>query len=226
MTRVLDGRNPLEDTTIIIDDPIGSLDANHLFSTYSLIKTKLKGCFQLFALTHNYEFYSLFREWALDDEKKRKNQPQADWRDWSIYLMRRKDDGHSIIEAIPDTLRKFHSEYIYLFSVLHSFEESPDHAFDYLITLPNTARRFLESFAGVMIPTYDGLRSKLPKLFDDPVEAEKVYKFINTFSHNTTINRALVIPDYGECKSMVGSCLNCVRRWDADYFHDLEESIK
>lgn len=225
MTRVLDGNNSLENTTIIIDDPIGSLDANHLFSTYALIKTKLTGCSQLFILTHNFEFYSLFRDWALDDEKRRKDRPQSEWHDWSIYLIRRKDNGHSVIEEIPDTLKKFHSEYLYLFSVLHSFEASTNHTFDYLITLPNTARRFLESFAGVMIPTFDGLRGKLPKLFDDPVEAEKVYKFINTFSHNTTITRALVVPDYGECKSMIISCLNCIRRWDPDYFRDLEESI-
>ena len=48
----------------MIDDPISSLDANHLFNTYALIKTQLAGCRQLFIATHSFEFYSLIREWA------------------------------------------------------------------------------------------------------------------------------------------------------------------
>lgn len=158
MTRVLDGKNPLSATTVIIDDPIGSLDANHLFNTYAFIKTKLSGCFQLFILTHNFEFYSLIREWALHEEEKRKNKPQTDWHDWSIYLIRRGDDGQSILEVIPDQLLKFNSEYHYLFATLLAFERSTQQTSDNLMSLPNMARRFLEAFGGVMIGM-DGSKS-------------------------------------------------------------------
>jgi hypothetical protein len=30
----MSGQHPLSDITVIIDEPIGSLDANHLFNTY------------------------------------------------------------------------------------------------------------------------------------------------------------------------------------------------
>jgi wobble nucleotide-excising tRNase len=124
MTRVLDGNSPLALTTVVIDDPIGSLDSNHLFNTYAFIKTKLKDCLQLFILTHNYEFYSLVRDWALDDEKdKRAEKAQTAWRHWSIYLIRRGDDEKSVLEVIPGPLLKFNSEYHYLFSTLIKFKQ-------------------------------------------------------------------------------------------------------
>jgi hypothetical protein len=93
------------------------------------------------------------------------------------------------------------------------------------MSLPNIARRFMEAFAGVMIPTYGGLRSKLPRLFDDPVEAERVWKFVNNFSHNTSLTRSLIIPELGECKAVVTACLNSVKRWDLDYYRELQESL-
>lgn len=65
--------NLLADTIVYIDDPISSLDSNHLFNIYSFIKNtfyeltkdsngsnlhKCK-CKQLFISTHNFEFYNL-----------------------------------------------------------------------------------------------------------------------------------------------------------------------
>lgn len=230
MTRVLDGNNPLAITTVVIDDPIGSLDANHLFNTYAFIKTKLQDCLQLFILTHNFlthnfEFYSLVRDWALDDDEPRKRKPQADWLHWSIYLMRRADDGKSVLEVIPDQLLKFNSEYHYLFATLLKFEQDTNQTFDYLMSLPNIARRFMEAFGGIMIPIHGGLSKKMSRLFTNPVERERVSKFINNYSHNTSIIRALVVPDVSECKAVITACLNCVRNWDHQYFQDLEDSI-
>jgi wobble nucleotide-excising tRNase len=80
ITRVQDGRQPLADTTIVIDDPVSSLDGNHLYNTYALIKTRLGACHQLFISTHNFEFYSLIRDWA--KEKGNLRNPQADWKEW------------------------------------------------------------------------------------------------------------------------------------------------
>jgi len=227
MTKVLDGNSPLEITTVVIDDPIGSLDANHLFNTYAFIKTKLKDCHQVFILTHNFEFYSLIREWASHVEGAgRWKKAQTEWRYWSIYLMRRADDGMSSLETIPDQLLKFKSEYHYLFATLWKFERDPNQGFDYLMGLPNIMRRFMEAFGGIMIPTHDDLHAKMDRLFKDPIERERVRKFINNYSHNNSIIRALIVPDLSECKAVVAACINCVRNWDARYFLDLETSIQ
>lgn len=226
MTRLFDEKCPLSETTVVVDDPICSLDANHLFNTYSFVKTKLSECHQLFVLTHNYEFYSLMKEWALHDEEKRKDKPQDTWKSWSIYLMRRKDDGTSTIETIPPELLKFKSEYHYLFATLLRFQKETRSDYDYLFSLPNITRRFMEAFGGIMIPTHQGLASKLPRIITNEVQRERVWKFINNFSHNNSLNRSLVIPDVSECKDVVAACLISVERWNATYYKDLVEAVQ
>lgn len=140
--------------------------------------------------------------------------------------MRRADNGRSSLEVIPDELLKFNSEYHYLFATLLKFENDTNQTFDYIMSLPNIARRFMEAFGGIMIPIHDGLHAKMSRLFTDPIERERVSKFINNYSHNTSIIRALTVPDVSECKAVVTACLNCVRQWDAQYFQDLETSIQ
>ena len=220
MTRLLDGKNKLTDTVVVIDDPIGSLDANHLFHVYALIKTQLADCLQLFILTHNFEFYHLIREWAFD----RNSQPKKE--DWSMYQIRRPDTGHSVLEAISPQLRRFNSEYHYLFDTLLKFEGSNANDFDSLMSLPNLTRRFIEAFCGVMMPTRQNPHEKINRLIDSPVEAECVYKFVNTFSHNQTQTRSLKVPDFSECKHVVAACLNAIRAKYPDYYRDLESSIQ
>ncbi|MGA7794849.1 MAG: AAA family ATPase, partial [Candidatus Acidiferrales bacterium] len=117
ITRVRDGQHRLEDTRIVIDDPISSLDANHLFNTYALIKTQLAGSRQLFIATHSFEFYNLIREWVSDDEDTKKL--QVNWKKWSVFYVKRTDNGQAVLEEIPKELLRFNSEYHYLFSTLY-----------------------------------------------------------------------------------------------------------
>lgn len=223
ITRVQDGRTPLLETIIVIDDPVSSLDANHLFNTYALIKTQLVDCRQLIISTHSFEFYNLVREWVFDEENTKK--PISEWKTWGVYLVKRTDAGISTLEVIPKELLRFKSEYHYLFSMLYHFDKSGGTDFDTLLTLPNVVRRFMEAFGGIMIPLSTGLKSKMERLFPDPVQRERVWKFINYYSHNTTLTRSLIIPDISECKNVVVACLKAVKDWDADYFADLEKEV-
>jgi wobble nucleotide-excising tRNase len=226
ITRVQDRRHPLADTRIVIDDPISSLDANHLFNTYALIKTQLVACRQLFISTHSFEFYNLIREWVADDEgSKHAEKPQANWKKWSVFYVKRTDAGKSALEEIPKELLKFKSEYHYLFSTLYHFDKTGEGDFDCLLSLPNVVRRFMEAFGGIMIPLSTGLKGKMERIYPDKVVRERVWKFINHYSHNTTITRSLTLPDTSECKAVVQACLKAVQDWDADYFKDLEAEV-
>lgn len=226
ITRVQDGRHPLADTRVVIDDPISSLDANHLFNTYAMIKTQLNGCRQLFISTHSFEFYNLIRDWVAEDEgKDHAKKPQANWKKWGVFLLKRTDSGTAVLGEIPKELLKFRSEYHYLFSTLYHFDMAGAGDFDCLLSLPNVVRRFMEAFGGIMIPLSTGLKGKMERLFGDEVERERVWKFINHYSHNTTITRSLTIPDTSECKAVVQACLEAVRSWDGDYFNDLESEV-
>jgi wobble nucleotide-excising tRNase len=222
ITRVQDGRQPMDQMRIVVDDPVSSLDASHLFNTYALVKTQLARCKQLFLLTHSFEFYNLLREWLADTEETKKQ--QSDWKKWSAYLTKRGDNGKSALLEIPKELLKFKSEYHYLFSVLYRYDKNSAN-FDSLLNLPNMVRRFMEAFGGIMIPTYTGLKGKMSRLFKDEVTRERVWKFINYYSHNTTIMRSLTIPDTSECEAVVRACIQAVRDWDLEYFQDLEAEI-
>ena len=226
VARVQDGSCPSDDLILVIDDPISSLDANHLFNTYALIKTQLAAYRQLFLSTHSFEFYNLIRDWVAEDEgNDHAKKPQAAWKKWGIFLVRRTGDGTSALEEIPKELLRFKSEYHYLFSILCRFHKTRSGDFDCIFNLPNMVRRFMEAFGGIMIPLSTGLKGKMTRLFTNEVERERVWKFINHYSHNTTILRSLTIPDMSECIAVVEACLNAVRTWDDEYFADLEKEV-
>src|SRR5690606_19804713 len=122
--------NKLSDTIIYIDDPISSLDSNHLFNIYSFIKktfyefkldpgTNKKvhtaKCKQLFISTHNFDFHNLVFDWF----KGLKKDNQAYW------IIERHKNSHkeeSVIKQNGNVLTSFNSEYAYLFSLLHNFQ--------------------------------------------------------------------------------------------------------
>jgi hypothetical protein len=65
----------------------------------------------------------------------------------------------------------------------------------------------------------------MERLFPDEVVRERVWKFINHYSQNTTVTRSLAIPDTSECKAVVRACLNAVRGWSPSHFVDLETEV-
>lgn len=223
VTCVEDGRVPLAETIVVVDDPVSSLDANHIFNTYALVKTRLAGCQQLFIFTHSFEFYNLIREWALEREEVKK--PVGEWKEWAVFRVERRDDGTAVIEGIPRELLRFKSEFHYLFSTLYHFRMAAGGNFDCLLGLPNIVRRFMEAFGGIMIPLSISLKKKMERLFSDEVERERVWKFLNYYSHNTTITRSLAIPDVSECRVVVDACLRAVEEWNPKYFKDLETEV-
>ena len=114
---------------------------------------------------------------------------------------------------------------LYLVSTLYHFDASGANDFSVLFGLPNIVRRFLEAFGGIMIPISKGLKTKMDRLFTDAVERERVWKFINHYSHNTSVTRSVTIPDMSECQAVVQACLKAVKSWDADYFNDLKAEV-
>jgi wobble nucleotide-excising tRNase len=97
----------LSKTIVYVDDPISSLDSNHLFSIYSFVKNKLANAHQLFISTHNYEFLNLMKDWLMDDFKNKS----------SFYVVERCRDNGSFLSCIsnmPEELTKFKSEFHYL----------------------------------------------------------------------------------------------------------------
>lgn len=205
----------LAETVVFIDDPVSSLDANHLFNVYSFIRSRLADCRQLFVSTHNFEFLNLIKDWLLEKRSEA-----------AFYLVERAKDNDkecARITNMPKVILDFRSEYHYLFSILNGFVTGKADNYDVLYQLPNVARRFLEAFLGFKVPRHQGLEKKMAHLFPDDVEKERVWKFVNHYSHNTSLLRSLNFPDFGESRSLVGLILERARGFDPEHIRALEE---
>lgn len=112
----------MDEAIVYIDDPISSLDSNHIFQVNSLIRETFfrndttRGwtttCKQIFFSTHNFEFLSLLREIQPKFNSSKKS---------SNYLIRKTSPTNSSFETMPASMMEYPSEYHFLFEVLHEF---------------------------------------------------------------------------------------------------------
>ncbi len=225
--------NKIADTIVCIDDPISSLDSNHLFNIYSFIKNifyecKLDPltnkkvhqpkCKQLFISTHNFDFHNLIYDWF----KGLKKDNQACW-----IIERHKNSykDESVIKENTKLLTIFNSEYVYLFSILNKFKEAPSDHYEFLYNLPNTARRFVEiylSFKFLSVKMDDNIN----EFIADPIEAEKVRKFMHYYSHGLTSGTQVRFPQVDECIGAVSIIFESIENNDKSHYDSLLKSIK
>ncbi len=218
ITCLEDKNTNLGDAIVFVDDPVSSLDSNHLFNIYAFIKSKLGDCRQLFVSTHNLEFFNLLKDWLKEREMKDKR---------SLYLVCRlikQNAFESLLEPLPSELERFKSEYHYLFSILKKFDDQQDANFDQLFQIPNITRRFLEAYLGFRIPNESKPLKNLPILIDDETERNKVYKFVNEYSHNESTTRSLVFHEFSECSEVVKAVLKAVEAKDQKHYEALCEN--
>jgi wobble nucleotide-excising tRNase len=97
---------------VYLDDPICSLDSNHIYNILGIIKSKLnhEHVEQLFISTHNFEFFNLVKMWMSYYHAKEGTVKRAQY-----FLINRKGN-HSHITQLPDLLKNHRSEYAYLIS--------------------------------------------------------------------------------------------------------------
>lgn len=182
-----------KETIVYIDDPISSLDANHIFQVTAAIRALFftqqdknapweTTCKQLFISTHNFEFFSLLRE----------IKPVANNKGARLYLIRRIADQCSTLEEMPASLARYQSEYHFLFEVIHRFHKAPDKTIhEVLMLLPNAMRRFIELYTYSRLPgpkDSDQVDERAEILFG--VErAKRILKIFHYFSHGNTLDR-------------------------------------
>ena len=207
----------IEETVVFIDDPVSSLDSNHLFGVFSLIEARLQNCKQLFVSTHNHEFFDLLLNW-------RKNSKDNIKQDSAVYLVRKLVDGTDSkcdLVPLPNELIKFRSEYVYLFSLIYRCEQNPVQGGE-LLTLPNAMRRFLEAFIRFK---YLGLNEtdRWIKCFGET--AERVRMYLHTGSHENAM-RATKIPDRQEAIEISKLIMAMLKRVDGDHFNGLVSKVQ
>lgn len=181
----------LDKTVVYIDDPISSLDSNHIFQVASIIKATffyqespgtgewLSRCKQIFLSTHNFEFFSLLRELPMKKSESR------------FYMIKRLNPKESTLNNLPDSILKYSSEYHYLFNVLYEFHNAPDKtSLEVLLSLPNAIRRFVELYTYTRYPDYKDVRvdRRADRIFGEEA-SKRILKVLHIFSHSNNIER-------------------------------------
>lgn len=184
----------LRNTIVFIDDPISSLDANHIAQVSYLINDfffrkgldsskpeKVCNYFaQLFVATHNFEFFSFLNDANNFQRGKDKNVTQK-------YLVKRENETSSTFLNLPKSFGKCKSEYVYLFSEIDAFKEEGCPEDKYYI-MPNIIRRFLEIYTLIQLPgNHDEVDKRLKILYGDEFDELKI---LHKFSHCTSVERA------------------------------------
>ena len=189
----------MQNQIVFIDDPISSLDANHVAQVSSLINTFFfrKGLdeanpdrccnyfMQLFISTHNFEFFSFLND-ANNLKKKKKRNGQEEPA-LGKYFIKRINETKSIITQMPKAFGKCKSEYVYLFSEIDKYKEGGCQEEDGYL-MPNIIRRFLEIYTLIKLPgNHDEIDNRIKVLYPNFDEL----KILHNFSHFTSFERVV-----------------------------------
>ncbi len=219
---------------IWIDDPISSLDSNHIFFVYSLINAEIvtpekyedggeqkeRACFkQLFISTHNLDFLKYLKRLPGALNKKK-----------SQYFIITRTNKTSSITLMPSYLKDYVTEFNFLFHQIYkcaNAQVESDENHDCYYNFGNNARKFLEAFLYYKYPNAIEKDDKLARFFgDDALAASLTDRINNEFSHLAGMFERGVIPiDVPEMKTTANFILNKIRENDPDQYSALLESI-
>lgn len=216
---------------IWIDDPISSLDANHIFFVYSLINAEIvkpekyedageikeRDRFkQLFISTHNLDFLKYLKRLP------KKNRLQ--------YFIITRTDQTSDITLMPRYLRDYVTEFNFLFHQIYKCAHAQiecDENHDCYYNFGNNARKFLEAFLYYKYPNAVENDDKLARFFgDDTLAVSLTDRINNEFSHLAGVFERSVLPiDVPEMKKVAEFILLKIKEKDPDQFSALLQSI-
>lgn len=217
-----------EKLIIYIDDPISSLDSNHIFFMFSLIETviaKPQKYGQLFLSTHNLDFLKYL---------KRITKPDSNG-GIEHYLVERKQklsDKRIFLIQMPTHIKNYVTEFNYLFNEIYKVyvdtkgnrKKELESTYNQFYNLPNNLRKFLECYLFYKFPNKANPLDNLGKLFDENVPS-LINRVINEYSHLTYIDRGWKPIDVDEAEDCAKIVLEKIKEKDPEQFKALVESI-
>ncbi|MDX8569968.1 AAA family ATPase [Elizabethkingia sp. HX XZB] len=207
---------------IWIDDPISSLDSNHIFFVYSLINAEIiaKQEFeQIFISTHNLDFLKYL-----------KRLPSALNKNQSAYFLITREKESSKIKIMPRYLKDYVTEFnflfhqIYLCSTANADDEIQHNLF---YNFGNNTRKFLEAFLYYKYPNAVEKDDKLIRFFGGNRQASSLTDRINNeFSHLEALFEKGMTPiDIPEMKKTATFILDKIKEKDCEQYEALLLSI-
>ena len=236
ITKLKENDNKIEDTIVVVDDPVSSFDSNHIFHAYSFLRINCDKAKQLFVFTHNFTYFKLIRDWfeGINRNRRRKNPPKEPNAFFYTIEASTAIPRHSTFKDADSSLVNYNSEYHYIFSRLHAYRSNPKLSRDEAFFTANLSRKLLESFFSFKFPKY---RSDIAQLMDrglkgcevtDEATKEKIYRFINKYSHSVVIevdedsSENLV----GESQNVIGDIFAWLQEVDEVHYNEMLEVVQ
>ena len=171
---------------IWIDDPISSLDGNHIFFIYSLLNAEVveKGKFaQLFVSTHNLDFLKYLKR--LKDNYFTAEGDKVKCQ--KAYFVVVRQDKKSTLQVMPSYLKEYVTEFNYLFHQIYkcaSLDTIDDTNYVTFYNFANNARKFFEIYLYYRYPDLGMTAETLSAFFgEDSIPAVLIDRINNEYSH-------------------------------------------
>ncbi|EIO0729620.1 AAA family ATPase, partial [Campylobacter jejuni] len=175
-------KNPI----IWIDDPISSLDNNHIFFIFSVIENEIvrKNSFeQFFISTHNLDFLKYIKRLKKSKSKQSKNDEKE--YDFPQYYFIEKSVKESMetseVKKLPKCLEKYTTEFNYLFEQIYKFKNidginDEDLKTSLVYNFGNNLRKFLEIYLFFKYPNnFESLDKELiERFFNDTYQSDRI----------------------------------------------------
>ncbi len=221
--------NKIDDTIAVIDDPVSSFDSNCLLHASLYLRQHCSIAKQVFVFTHNFNFFKMVKEW-MGEERIQENsntKPEGCFNPYAIETTSSSPRSANIVKA-HESLVKYDSEYHYLFCRLYQLKDSKTPSIDEHYLTANLSRRLLESILDFKFPKKSKrstLKKKMEQGINDKTLSDKVYFYINKYSHSLP---ALMNEDYSdhvmaESSNIVEDVFKCIENIDSEHLKSMKE---
>jgi wobble nucleotide-excising tRNase len=225
----LDDTNTKNKKPIIwIDDPISSLDSNHVFFVYSMINSEIvmSAKFeQLFISTHNLDFLKYLKR------LKGANQPhdtKEQNRTCQHFVLERADK-FSTLKLMPRYLKDYVTEFNYLFEQIYkcaNLQHIDQSNYMIFYNFGNNARKFLEIYLYYKYPNHESDTEKQNRFFEGQLPSLFVDRINNEYSHIAGIfergQTPIEVPEMQQSAKLI---LERIRATDIEQYKSLLSSI-
>lgn len=219
---------------IWIDDPISSLDANHVFFIFSLIDQQIVAKHQwtqLFISTHNLDFLRYLKRLHIKGMTIPYPDKKGDIKQRNIQIQRfllERQGNSSAISTMPKYMKEHVTEFNYLFHQIYKCSQASTDNYELFYNFGNNARKFLEAYLYYKYPDNDAdsLHSKMKRFFSDNCAATTIDRIDNELSHlEGLIERGMSISDNAEIKKCAQYILDTIKRKDSEQYDAFCKSI-
>ena len=231
---------------IYIDDPISSLDGNHIFFMFSLIESLIAKPVkndddsngyrykQLFISTHNLDFLKYLKRLSIPKKKIPDGEGgKTKSVDDNEHFMVERNGPISNIMLMPSYLKDYITEFNYLFHQIYKCknQDAAQGAHEPFYGFGNNLRKFLEAFLFFKFPYHDDRSDafeRIKKFFgeEDATAIALVNRLNNEFSHLEAIpDRGFKPVEIPEIAKVANFVLDKIYATDPHQYNALLKSI-